>query len=90
MLTSAKLRRPRNQKTYFPKLHMGVYLYVKFEVSSIILTNFRQVGGVILHLTSKQTPKKPTQIRANESIEHVKQMKLKNKTQSDIKSLFRS
>ena len=90
MLTSAKLRRPRNQKTYFPKLHMGVYLYVKFEVSSIILTNFRQGGGVILHLTSKQTPKKPTQIRANESIEHVKQMKLKNKKQSDIKSLFRS
>ena len=44
MLTSAKLRRPRHQKTYFPKVNMGVYLCVKFEVSSIILTNFRQGG----------------------------------------------
>ena len=42
---------------------MGVYLRAKFEVSSIILTSFRQ--GVILppHSTSKRTPKKSTQIR---------------------------
>ena len=41
---------------------MGVYLCAKFEVSSIILTGFRQ--SVILSLpTSKRTPKKPTQIR---------------------------
>ena len=49
---------------------MGVYLRVKFQVSSIILTIFRQGGGVILPLlypTSKQTPKKPTQIRVNQS-----------------------
>ena len=51
---------------------MGVYLRTKFQVSSIILTIFRQEGGgrVILPLpypTSKQTPKKPTQIRVNQS-----------------------
>ena len=28
------------------KLHMGVYLLAKFEVSSIILTGFRQGGGL--------------------------------------------
>ena len=43
---------------------MGVYLRAKFEVSSIIVTGFRQ--GVILapppH-TSKRTPKKSIQIR---------------------------
>ena len=40
-----------------------VCLHTKFQVSSIILTSFRQ--GVILPLspTSKQTSKKPTQIR---------------------------
>ena len=45
---------------------MGVYLRAKFEVSSIILTSFRQ--GVILSPlppTSKRTPKKPTQISVN-------------------------
>ena len=46
---------------------MGVYLRAKFEVSSIILTSFRQ--GVILPptptFTSKGTTKKPTQIRVN-------------------------
>ena len=46
---------------------MGVYLPDKFEVSSIILTGFRQ--GVILPPppppTSKRTPKKSTQIRVN-------------------------
>ena len=50
MLTSAKLRGPRHQKVYFLKLHMGLYLRAKSEVSSIILTSFRQGGwggGVI-------------------------------------------
>ena len=44
---------------------MGLYLRAKFEVYSIILTSFRQGEGVILPpppFTSKQTPKKPTQI----------------------------
>ena len=47
---------------YFMKLHMGVQLRANFEVSSMILTGFRQ--GVILPppITSKRTPKKPTQI----------------------------
>ena len=46
---------------------MDVYLRAKFEVSSIILTSFRQGrwgGGVILQPpTTKRTPTKPTQIR---------------------------
>ena len=43
---------------------MCVYLRKKFQVSSIILTIFRHGGTVALPpLTSKQTPKKPTQIR---------------------------
>ena len=46
---------------------MDVYLRVKFEVYSIILTSFRQ-GVILPHPppppeTWKQTPKKPTQIR---------------------------
>ena len=45
VLTSAKLREPRHYKVYFIKLHMGVYLRAKFEVSSIILISFRQVGN---------------------------------------------
>ena len=47
---------------------MAVYLRVKFEVSSVILTSFKQgrVGGwgnFTPPPTSKRTPKKPTQIR---------------------------
>ena len=38
-----------------------VYFYAKFEVSSIIVTSFRQGNPPT---TSKRTPKKPTQIRA--------------------------
>ena len=44
MLTSAKLSGPWYQKVYFLKLHMCVYLRTKFEVSSIILTSFKQRG----------------------------------------------
>ena len=49
---------------------MDVYLRAKLDVSSIILTGFRQGGveeggGVIIPPTSKWTPKKPTQIRVN-------------------------
>ena len=40
---------------------MGVYLCVKFEVSSLILTGFKREGGYFTPpLTSKRTPKKPT------------------------------
>ena len=47
---------------------MGVHLRAKFEVSSTILTAFRQGGGEgsftpTTTTTSKRTPKKPTQIR---------------------------
>ena len=44
---------------------MCVYLRPKFEVSSINLTSFRQGEGNLTPppTTSKQTPKKPNQIR---------------------------
>ena len=45
---------------------MRVHLRAKFEVSSIILTSFRQGwgwGGSFTPPNSKQTPKKPTRIR---------------------------
>ena len=48
MLASEKLRGLRHQKVCFLKLHMDVYLRAKFEVSSMILTSFRQGGGVVL------------------------------------------
>ena len=40
---------------------MDVYLRAKYEVSSIILTSFNAPP-----LTSKRTPKKPTQIKVKE------------------------
>ena len=48
---------------------MDVYLRAKFEVSSIILTGFRQRGGGVIlppSSTSKRTRKKPTQIRVKD------------------------
>ena len=44
---------------------MCVYLHTKFQVSSIVLTNIRQGGGglILPSPSSKQTPKKSTQIR---------------------------
>ena len=42
MVTSAKLREPWHKKVYFLKLHMSVYLHNKFQVSSSILTSFKQ------------------------------------------------
>ena len=42
---------------------MGVSLRAKFEVSRIILTSFRQGGNFTPSPTSKEAPKKPTQIR---------------------------
>ena len=45
---------------------MCFYLRVKFQVSNIILRNFRQ--GVYLPTpTSKRTPKKPSQVRVNKN-----------------------
>ena len=59
---------------------MGVYIRAKFQDSSIILTSFRQrgEGGVILHTytpNSKQTSKKPTQIKVKEEPRVVKDAK---------------
>ena len=59
-------------KVYFLELHMGVYLRTNFQVSSIILTSFRQRkdmgrrggGGIVSSPTTlKRAPKKPIQIR---------------------------
>ena len=52
ILTSAKLRANWYQKVYFLKLDICVYLCTKFQVSSTILTTFRQ--GVILLLPPPQ------------------------------------
>ena len=72
MLTSAKLRVVSYYKVYFLKLRMGVHLRANFQVSSIILTSFRQGGNFTPPLTAKQTPKKPTQIRVNTFHAHVR------------------
>ena len=43
---------------------MGVYLRAKFDVSSLIITSFKQGGGEFYPPPiSKRTPKKATQIR---------------------------
>ena len=45
---------------------MCVYSGIKFQVSSIILTTFRQVrGNFNLLPTAKRTPKKPSQVKVN-------------------------
>ena len=49
---------------------MGVYLRAKFDVSSIILTSFRQ-GGNFSPPPSKRTPKKATQIRVNANLQNL-------------------
>ena len=68
MLTWAKLRKPWYQKVYFLKLYVSVYLSTKFQVSSIILTSFRQGRVNFTPPSSKRTPKTPTQIRVNSRI----------------------
>ena len=51
-----KIKRALVLKVYFLELPMSVYISTKFQVFSIILTNFRK-GGVIITPTQKQTPK---------------------------------
>ena len=51
---SAKLRGHGYEKVYFLKLHICVYLRIKFQVSSIILTSFRE--GVILKTETLKCP----------------------------------
>ena len=48
MPTLAKLRMSRPSNVYFLKIHMRIYLRIKSQVSSIILTSLRQ--GLILPL----------------------------------------
>ena len=45
---------------------MSVYLRTKFQVSSIVLTSFRQDVILPLPPTSEQTPQKPIQIRVKQ------------------------
>ena len=71
MLTSANLKGFCYWKAYFLKLNIRLYLRVKFQVSSIIVTSFRQGDNFTLHSTAKRTPKKPTKIRVNGSIDSV-------------------
>ena len=63
MLTLVKLRGSWNQKAYYLKLHMYVHAPSKFQVSSIILTSFRQ-GEILLSApsTAKRTTSEPTNI----------------------------
>ena len=51
---------------------MCLYLRTKFQVSSIILTSFREEEVILHHSspTSKRTPKNPTQIRVNTCLHH--------------------
>ena len=63
----SKIRGPWYGNIYFLNLHICMYLRAKFQISSIILTSFRQ--GIILPpltttTTLKRTSKKPTQISA--------------------------
>ena len=64
MLTSAKLRGSWYQKVYFLKLYMRAYLRTTFQISSVILTGFRQ--GVIL------PPPPPPTSPQNEPLKRVK------------------
>ena len=65
MVTSAKLRGSTHLKVYFLKLQMGVYLPAKFEVSSIILTSFRQngMGGYFYFPLQNEPLNSPTRLR---------------------------
>ena len=56
MLTLAKLKRSWCYKVNFLNLHIGVYFCTRFQVSSIILTSFRQAGEGGLQ-TTKKPPK---------------------------------
>ena len=49
-------------ETAYLWLLIRVYLYTKFQVSSIILMSFRQWVILTLHLIAKRTPQKPKQI----------------------------
>ena len=49
-------------ETAYLCLLIRVYLYTKFQVSSIILMSFRQWVILTLHLIAKRTPQKPKQI----------------------------
>ena len=49
-------------KIYFLKLHMCVYLRMKFKICSVILTNFRQEGLILRPPRQNKPLKIPTRI----------------------------
>ena len=66
---NAGISKIKRASIHFLKLHMCMYLRIKFKVSSVILTSLRQWsgGGGEVNFTpsptSKWTPKNPTKIR---------------------------
>ena len=65
MLTLSKLRVSWQYELYFLKMHICVYLSIKFQLSSVILTSFTSLPLPLPLLAIKQTPKKPIQIGVN-------------------------
>ena len=57
----SKIKGVLYQKLYFLKLHMSLYVHTKFQVSSLILTRFRQGVNLPHPPTTKRNPKKTTQ-----------------------------
>ena len=65
MLTLSKLRVSWQYELDFLKMHICVYLSIKFQLSSVILTSFTSLPLPLPLLAVKQTPKKPIQIGVN-------------------------
>ena len=66
IITSVKLRRSWYYKLYFLQLNKCVCLHTRFQISSVILTSFRQVISFpSFPPTNQQTPKRLIQIRVN-------------------------
>ena len=61
MPTSARLRGSWHYRVYLMKLNMFLYSLTKFQVSSIILTSFRQDGGNPPYHHRSINPLKPIQ-----------------------------
>ena len=67
-------------KIYFLKLHMCVYLRIKFKICSVILMNFRQEGLILRPPTAKQTIKNSDQDRVKNRLYH-REIKISSSSQ---------
>ena len=63
MLAFAKFRGREDGYIFSETTYVCVYLRTKFPVSSIILQSFRNGRFYSLSVTSKQTPRRATQVR---------------------------